>query len=157
MKKPFVLIAAIVAVVGLATTPQSGLADEGAAVSSKNKPAVQCWTTFPARGGEAKPKVAPNRCLFAGPHAQSFSAEGAAGDAVGGFSLSWRHWGAPTTRGKGKACSSLSGPSPNECARVTFILTKLRYKASCQQRMYTKVRFEVKGDADFAHRYRGCS
>ena len=76
MKKPFVLIAAIVAVVGLATTPQSGLADEGAAVSSKNKPAVQCWTTFPARGGEAKPKVAPNRCLFAGPHAQSFSAEG---------------------------------------------------------------------------------
>jgi hypothetical protein len=27
MKKPFVLIAAIFAVVGLATTPQSGLAD----------------------------------------------------------------------------------------------------------------------------------
>ena len=145
MKKSFVLVAAIVAVVGLATTPQSGLADEGVAVS-KNKPAVQCWTTFPARGGEAKPKVAPNRCLFAGPHAQSFSDEGAAGDAIGGFSLSWRHWGAPTTRGKGKACSSLSGPSPNGCARVTFILTKLRYKASCQQRMYTKVRFQVKGD-----------
>ena len=57
MKQPFVLIAAIVAVVGLATTPQSGLADEGAAVSSKDKPGVQCWTTFPARGGEAKPKV----------------------------------------------------------------------------------------------------
>ena len=156
MKKSFVLVAAIVAVVGLATTPQSGLADQGVAVS-KNKPAVQCWTTFPARGGEAKPKVAPNRCLFAGPHAQSFSAEGAAGDAIGGFSLSWRHWGAPTSRGKGKACSSLSGPSPNGCARVTFILTKLRYKASCQQRMYTKVRFQVKGETDFAHRYGGCS
>jgi hypothetical protein len=152
MKKSFVLIAAIVAVVGLATTPQSGLADEGAAASSKNKPAVQCWTTFPTRGGEAKPKVAPNRCLFAGPHAQSFADE-----AVGAFSLSWRHWGAPKTRGKGRACSSLGRPSPNECAQVTFILTKLRYKASCQQRMYSKVRFEVKGDADFARRYGGCS
>jgi hypothetical protein len=152
MKKPFVLIAAIVAVVGLATTPQSGLADEGAAVSSKNKPAVQCWTTFPARGGEAKAKVAPNRCLFAGPHAQSFADE-----AVGAFSLSWRHWGAPTARGKGKACSSLSDPSPSGCARVIFILTKLRYKASCQQRMYTKIQFEVKGETDFAHRYGGCS
>ena len=105
MRKPFGLIATIVAVVGLATTPQSGLADEGVAVS-KNKPAVQCWTTFPARGGEAKPKVAPNRCLFAAPHAQSFADE-----AVGAFSLSWRHWGAPKARGKGKACSSLSGPS----------------------------------------------
>ena len=152
MKQPFVLIAAIVAVVGLATMPQSGLADEGAAVSSKDKPGVQCWTTFPARGGEAKPKVAPNSCLFAGPHAQSFADE-----AVGGFSLSWRHWGAPTSRGTGKGCSSLSGPSANGCADVTFILTKLRYKASCQQRMYTKVRFEVKGDTDFAHRYGGCS
>ncbi len=157
MKKPFVLIAAIAAVVGLATTPQSGLADEGAAVSSKNKPAVQCWTTFPARGGEAKPKVAPNRCLFAGPHAQSFSASGAAGNVIGGFSLSWRHWGAPKTRGTGKACSSLENPSPNGCARVTFILMNLRYKASCQQRMYTKVLFQVKGETDFAHRYGGCS
>ena len=127
MKKLFVLIAAIVAVAGLATTAQSGLADEGAAVSSKNKPAVQCWTTFPGRGGEAKPKVAPDRCLFAAPHAQSF-----ADDAVGAFSLSWRHWGAPKTRGKGKACSRLEGTSPNECARVTFILTKLRY---CQGRL----------------------
>ena len=79
------------------------------------------------------------------------------GEAVGAFSLSWRHWGAPKTRGKGKACSSLSGPSPNGCASVTFILTKLRYKASCQQRMYTKVRFQVQGDTDFAHRYGGCS
>ena len=157
MKKPFVPIAAIVAVVGLATMPQSGLADEGAAVSSKDKPAVQCWTTFPARGGEAKPKVEPNSCLFAGPHARSFHASGAAGEAIGGFSLSWRHWGAPTARGTGKACSSLSGPSANGCADVTYILTKLRYKASCQQRMYTKVLFEVQGDTDFAHRYGGCS
>ncbi len=153
MKKPFVLIAAIVAVVGLATTPQSGLADEGAAVSSKNKPGVQCWTTFPARGGEAKAKVAPNRCLFAGPHAQSFD-----DNAVGGFSLSWRHWGAPRARGEGKACSSLAGPSRNGCTPVTFILSKLRYRPSCQQVMYTKVLFKVKGDSDDAHRYDGvCS
>ena len=156
MKKPFVLIAAIVAVVGLATTAQSGLADEGAAVSSKDEPAVRCWTTFPARGGEAKPKVAPTRCLFAGRHAQSFDDEGPAGNAIGGFSLSWRQWGAPRALGEGKACSSLSGPSPNGCASVTFILKKLRYKASCQQRMYTKVRFKVEGDADFTNRYGGC-
>ena len=92
------------------------------------------------------------RLPLRGAHAQSF-----ADDAIGALTPSWRHWGAPKTRGKGKACSSLSGPSPNECARVTFILTKLRYKASCQQRMYSKVLFEVKGDADFAHRYGGCS
>ena len=40
---------------------------------------------------------------------------------------------------------------------MTFILTKLRYKASCQQRMYTKVLFQVKRETDFAHRYGGCS
>ena len=73
MKKSFVLITAIVAVVGLATAPQSGLADEGAAASSKIKPGVQCWTTFPGAGGEAKSKVAPNHCLFAVPDAQSFA------------------------------------------------------------------------------------
>jgi hypothetical protein len=151
MKKSFVLITAIVAVVGLATTPQSGLADEGAA-SSKIKPAVRCWTTFPGAGGEAKPKVAPNHCLFAGPNAQSFD-----DDAIGAFGLSWKHWGAPKTRGKGKACSSLGRPSPNGCTTVTFILTKLRYEASCQRRMYSKVRFEVKGDGTFAQRLGGCS
>ena len=154
MKKSFVLITAIVAVVGLATTPQSGLADdEGAAASSKIKPAVQCWTTFPGAGGEAKPKVAPNHCLFARPNAQSF-----ADDAIGAFGLSWKHWGAPKTRGKGKACSVLEDPSPNGCTTVTFILTKLRYEASCQRRMYSKARFEVKGeDATFAQRPGGCS
>ena len=135
--------------------PQSGLADQGAAVASKNKPAVQCWTTFPARGGEAKPKVGPNRCLFRGPTLSR--SPRAAGEAIGAFSLSWRNWGAPKTRGKGKACSSLSGPSPNGCARVTYILSKLRYKAGCQKRMYSKVLFEVEGDADFAQRYGGCS
>ena len=152
MKKSFVLITAIVAVIGLATTPQSGLADEGAAASSKIKPAVQCWTTFPGAGGEAKPKVAPNHCLFAAPNAQSFD-----DDAFGAFGLSWKHWGAPKTSAKGKACSTLERPSPNGCATVTFILTKLRYEASCQRRMYSKVRFEVKGDGTFAQRLGGCS
>ena len=142
MKKPFVLIAAIVAVVGLATMPQSGLADEGAAVSSKDKPAVQCWTTFPARGGEETRRWRPTAASSRGPKRSRSPGR----DAVGAFSLSWRHWGAPTARGTGKACSSLSGPSANGCADVTFILTKLRYKASCQQRMYTKVRFQVQGE-----------
>ena len=134
-----------------AQTAQSGLADEGAA-SSKIKPAVQCiGRTFPGSGGEAKPKVAPNHCLFAAPNTQSFA------DAIGAFGLSWKHWGAPKTSAKGKACSVLDDPSPNGCATVTFILTKLRYEASCQRRMYSKARFEVKGGATEAKRLGGCS
>jgi hypothetical protein len=153
-RKRFAVVIGVAAVGVMALgaqTAQSGLADEGAA-SSKIKPAVQCWTTFPGAGGEAKPKVAPNHCLFAAPNAQSFE-----DDAIGAFGLSWKHWGAPKTVGKGKACSALRRPSPNECATVTFILTKLRYEASCQRRMYSKVRFEVKGDGTFAQRLGGCS
>ena len=151
MRKPFGLIATIVAVVGLATTPQSGLAKEGVAVS-KNKPAVQCWTTSPLAEAKQSRRWRPTAASSRPPMRSRSPTR-----AVGAFSLSWRHWGAPKARGKGKACSSLSGPSPNGCARVTFILTNLRYKASCQQRMSSKVRFEVKGETDFAHRYGGCS
>ena len=145
MARRGVSVAAASAVVALLSSAVGGAdappgTPDSAAVA-KNKPSVVCWKGFPGRfGGTPKLKSAPNRCSF-------FRRGGEFGyEGVDMKSINWKHWGAPHARGVGEGCMG-------SCAPVTVILSKLRNKGACDERIYSKARFEIPGpdppDSDF--------